>query len=346
MSAEELPQAIGDYRVVERLAEGAYGQLYLAESEAGAKVAVKRLKIDTLLDEKSLELFEREMRVLQSLSHRSIPSFIDSGVDADGLPYFVQRHVAGDNLETAVRGGTRFDNEGAKRLARDLLHALDYLHGLHPPVIHRDIKPANIVLSKQGPVLVDFGAVSVVVTAQGSGGGTVVGTFGYMAPEVLKGQASPASDLYSLGATLLFAFSGREPEDFPQERLEIRFRDEVTLPPRLADLIEALLQPAVEDRPSSAKEALALLGKRGKRVKKALDSQKSDALVKAASGDKPLLKSKRLRRIAIVSGLALTTIAVYQLGGPEVQALMHSVGIGVGVFILIILLFLTFVGGF
>ena len=92
-----------------------------------------------------------------------------------------------------------------REIATGLLGVLDYLHGRAPPVIHRDIKPSNVLLRPDGtPALIDFGGMRAWQPA-GAAGATVVGTFGYMAPEQAAGQATPASDLYALGATLLHA---------------------------------------------------------------------------------------------------------------------------------------------
>jgi serine/threonine protein kinase len=101
-------------------------------------------------------------------------------------------------------------------LALALLEVLEYLHERRPPVFHRDIKPSNIVLRPSGAALVDFGGVGQGGPAV-QGGSTVSGTFGYMAPEQLLGQVSPASDLYFLGATLLHVLTGREPTEFSFE---------------------------------------------------------------------------------------------------------------------------------
>ena len=109
-----LPATIGEFRILERLAEGAYGELFLAETETGRRVALKRLKPEALTDDKALELFERESRVLRSLQHRAIPAFVDSGLDPDGLPFFVQQHIPGETLEQAVSRGLRFDSSAAQ----------------------------------------------------------------------------------------------------------------------------------------------------------------------------------------------------------------------------------------
>ena len=328
---------IGPYLVLEEMDAGSYGEMLLVQNESGRKLALKRLKLDQVMDEKALELFEREVRVLKSLDNPAVPDFIDCGVDETGLPYLVQELIPGESLENAVAGGTRFDADGAKNLARLLLEALRYLHGLHPPVIHRDIKPANIVISPDGPVIVDFGAVCGQAVLQGETSGTVVGTFGYMAPEMLKGQASPASDLYSLGATLLYAFSGREPESFPQERLKIQFRKHLKIAKPLANLLDALLEPAVEDRPCSAEEALAILAGRSR------EGARSTAMVEAKETP-PAGRRFRKLKIATATTGAITLVLFLVMGKVVFLGMLKSVAIGVSILFILFLLFITFVG--
>jgi hypothetical protein len=137
---------------------------------------------------------------------------------------------------------------------------LAYLHGRAPPVIHRDIKPSNVLLRANGTTaLIDFGGVRAAWQPRGAAGATVVGTFGYMAPEQFAGQAGPTSDLYALGATLLHLVTGHPPSDFPFDSGRIEIPDDLPTDSRLADLIQALLHPAPRDRPSTAQAALDLL---------------------------------------------------------------------------------------
>ena len=137
---------------------------------------------------------------------------------------------------------------------------LTYLHSLDPPVIHRDIKPQNIIYqSDTGKLfLVDFGAVQDTYhhTVMGS---TVVGTYGYMAPEQFRGGAVLATDLYSLGCTLLFLLIGRSPAELPQENLKINFRNSIEIEPNFARWIDKLIAPDIGDRFPTAQDALLCL---------------------------------------------------------------------------------------
>nr|WP_293094585.1 protein kinase [Okeania sp. SIO2F4] len=137
---------------------------------------------------------------------------------------------------------------------------MSYLHQLNPPIIHRDIKPENIILRPDEKIfLVDFGAVQDIYRQTISFSGTFVGTIGYMPPEQLRGKSYCASDLYSLGGTLLYLFTHRFPDELPQKRMKIDFRSCVEISPEFADWLEVILEPIWEDRFQSATEALNVL---------------------------------------------------------------------------------------
>ena len=148
------------------------------------------------------------------------------------------------------------------------MEILVYLHSQTPPVIHRDIKPENIVFKspldshkeKDGAVcLVDFAAVQNTYNNTLMRGSTVVGTYGYMAPEQFLGQAVPATDLYGLGATLLYLLTHRSPAELPTNILEKDFRSQIQISAAFADWLEEAIAPDLENRFNSAREALELL---------------------------------------------------------------------------------------
>jgi serine/threonine protein kinase len=134
---------------------------------------------------KSVDLFEREARLLRSLSHPGIPSFVDAfnlDTPTDRMYTLVQRLAPGDTLQALVDSGAwRPDEAEIERIAASMLDILGYLHGLRPPVVHRDVKPSNVLYDRaSGRVtLVDFGAVRDTFVD----GSTMIGTFGYMPPE-------------------------------------------------------------------------------------------------------------------------------------------------------------------
>ncbi len=261
----------GRFEVVEELGRGSQGITYLArEFLTGRQVVVKQLAVRDSPDWKSIELFEREGQVLQSLHHDGIPRYIDAFHELEGDSeherfVLVQEYVAGENLKDLIAQGLRLDGVGIRDFLKQMLEILAYLHGLEPPVIHRDIKPSNIMRRADGRwVLIDFGGVSVAARGADSskGASTVVGTSGYMPFEQLVGRAVAASDLYALGATAVHLLSHRHPSDLPvdaAEPMRMLFQEYVTATPVIMELLERMLEPFWEDRIQSARVALAFL---------------------------------------------------------------------------------------
>ncbi|MEM9504200.1 MAG: serine/threonine-protein kinase, partial [Cyanobacteria bacterium P01_E01_bin.43] len=252
------------YQIMNVLGRGGSGITYRAEDAfTGRQVALKELSLKGLDDWKKLELFEREARVLKDLDHPAIPNYVDYfQVDtADNRLFYIAQEIAeGQSLAELVATGERFLETEVERIAAAVLEVLQYLHGLNPPIIHRDIKPQNLIRGNDGRIyLVDFGAVQTAYREATAFGSTVVGTYGYMAPEQFRGQAYPTTDLYGLGTTLLNLLTHQNPGDLPQKRLMIDFRPVITVSERFADWLDGLLEPLVEDRFPSAEAALDAL---------------------------------------------------------------------------------------
>lgn len=253
------------YRILEPLGRGGLGFTYAAQDlQTKQSVAVKILSLRRAADWKKLELFEREAKLLEQLNHPAIPRYIDYfqiDTEHDRSFYIVQQLAPGYPLSHWVEEGWRPDTQAVKKIASQLLEILIYLQSHLPPVIHRDIKPQNIIFDNTDQLfLVDFGSVQATYRQSIAHGSTVVGTFGYMAPEQFRSQAVPATDLYGLGATLLFLLTGQTPADLPQRQLKIQFR--LALPqldPHFADWLERLLEPNPERRFTTAQIALDVL---------------------------------------------------------------------------------------
>ena len=256
------------YRILNILGQGGIGITYAAEDlQTGEQVALKAVSLRRMDDFKVLELFEREVRILAQLNHPGIPRYVDYiQVDKrrNRFFYLAQQLAEGKSLAALVEKGWQPDEAEVKHIATQILEILIYLQQLTPPVIHRDIKPQNIIYREDGQIfLVDFGAVQDVYHNTLTGGSTVVGTYGYMAPEQFRGQAVLATDLYGLGATLIFLLTQKDPADLPLQKLKIDFRPHVQVNQEFADWIERMIEPVAEDRFHSAEEALAvLLGKK------------------------------------------------------------------------------------
>ncbi|MBW4644133.1 MAG: serine/threonine protein kinase [Goleter apudmare HA4340-LM2] len=256
------------YAVQQQLGKKAGRRTLLAhDQETQELVVVKLLSFGSDFEWDSLKLFEREAETLKSLSHPSIPRYLDYfEVNSPTIKGFalVQSYIPAKTLEQYSQTGRTFTEDEVKEIAKALLEILIYLHGLHPPVIHRDLKPSNILLGERsgnslGQVyLIDFGSVQTALVTEGATR-TVVGTYGYMPPEQFGGRTVPASDLYSLGATLIYLVTGIHPADLPQKDCRMQFEQEANLSPGLSKWLRQLTEPSLERRLSSATEALKAL---------------------------------------------------------------------------------------
>ncbi len=258
------------YAIQKQLGRTAGRRMLLAEDlQTNQLVAIKILTFDREFQWDDLKLFEREAQTLQSLSHPAIPRYLDyfkfqtSRTTGFAL---VQSYIEAKSLEEWVNLGRIFNVKEITQLAEALLEILMYLHQQNPPVIHRDLKPSNILLGeganhKIGQVyLVDFGSVQTLVRREGSTI-TVVGTYGYMPPEQFGGRAVPASDLYSLGATLIYLVTGKHPADLPQQDLRIQFKPKIHLSSDFMDWLNEMTNPDLNNRLTSALEAIEELKK-------------------------------------------------------------------------------------
>ena len=253
---------------IELLAEGAQTETHLARDvETGRQVVLKGLDIGDLDDWKALELFERRANTLASLSHPRIPAVEDvlepeEGSEADYL--LVQEYIPGPTLDARIEQEGPFDEAAIRTFLAEMLEVVAYLHSFSPPVIHRDIKPSNIIdHDEEGYHLIDFGGIQNVVDDT-VGGTTTFGTPGYAAPEQMMGRASPASDIYGLGATAIFLACWESPESLADSRGHVDVSGLPTLSDPLRSLLERMVAPMPEDRFQSAEEAREALQNPGR----------------------------------------------------------------------------------
>ncbi|MEG4944104.1 serine/threonine-protein kinase [Microcoleus sp. F4-D5] len=252
------------YRILGKLGQGGVGITYAAvDLNSNQKVALKALSLRLTTEWKKVELFEREAKTLSGLNHPGIPRYIDYfqvDTSQDRCFYIAQQLAPGKSLAQLIENGWKPNEAQVRHIASKVLEIIVYLQSLLPPTIHRDIKPQNIIMQKNGRVfLVDFGAVQNTYHHTVTGGSTVVGTYGYMAPEQFRGKAVLSTDLYGLGTTLLFLLTQKFPSDLPRQKQKIKFRDRVSISTELADWLENIIEPAIEDRFHSAKDALSAL---------------------------------------------------------------------------------------
>jgi serine/threonine protein kinase len=252
------------YDILGILGEGGSGVTYRAiDPRTQQPVALKALSLHQMNDWKAIELFEREAKVLSTLDRDGIPKYLDyftTDLDGDRYFYIVQSLAPGKTLSEWMHSGWRVTEAELKPIIIQILEILIYLHRHYPPIVHRDLKPSNILKTEDGKIyLVDFGAVQQTYHDTFMRGSTVVGTYGYMAPEQFRGQAVPATDLYGLGATILHLLTHRSPAEIPQDGLRLNFRDRLQVSSSFADWLERMLEPDVGSRFSSSTKALEVL---------------------------------------------------------------------------------------
>ncbi|NES82454.1 MAG: serine/threonine protein kinase [Moorea sp. SIO2B7] len=252
------------YQLKRKLAENVGRQTWQAEdlqSQPTELVVLKFLPFGGQMQWNDLKLFEREAEVLKHLEHPRIPKYRDYFNIDDRTLWFclVQEYIPGSSLKELSERGKIFTESEIVKIAEQVLEILIHLHELNPRVLHRDIKPSNLILNENNQIyLIDFGAVQNRTATEGASF-TVVGTYGYAPMEQFGGRSVPASDLYSLGATLIYLLTGTSPSNLPQENLRIKFADRVTISKSLVDWISKLTEPAVEKRFSNARQALSAL---------------------------------------------------------------------------------------
>jgi hypothetical protein len=255
MSQQPPPSAerrrVGNrYALGPSIGAGSQATTFVAVDELeGREVAIKEFRIRGASSWKDVELAEREAKVLKTLEHERLPRYLDH-FEENGCLYLVMERVRGDTVAELV-DQRALDQDDVVRFLADASELLDYLHGRAPPIIHRDIKPSNVIRRPDGRyALVDFGAVRDHLRPDG--GSTVVGTFGYMAPEQFQGRALPSSDVYAVGASALTMLTGQSPDRLPHRGLRIDVRAALgqNADPRLISALERLLEPDPDRRPS------------------------------------------------------------------------------------------------
>lgn len=259
-------QILGDFYQVERQIAKKAGRktLLCKDLRSNDLVVVKLVSFSSDFEWDDLKLFEREAETLKSLSNKAIPQYLDYfELESNRIKSFalVQTYIPAKSLQEYLQAGRSFSEAEVQELAIALLEILIYLHDRHPAVIHRDLKPSNVLLGVRtgnsiGQVyLVDFGSVQTIA-AKEDGTITVVGTYGYMPPEQFGGRTVPASDIYSLGATLIGLLTGNHPADLPQKDGCIQFIQQVNTSRSLALWLDKTIQPSLDRRFNSAQQAL------------------------------------------------------------------------------------------
>jgi len=257
------PHRIGPYAIIGKLGAGAMGQVFLARSTTGRLVAVKTIRVELAEESGYRARFAREVAAASRVSGVFTASVIQADAEAD-LPWVATAYVPAPSLSTLVHRCGPLPVPAVRWLAAGCAEALQSIHGVG--LVHRDVKPSNVLVARDGPQVIDFGVARVAERVQLTATRGAAGTPAYMAPEQARDATltSPASDVFSLGATLVFAATGHPP--YPGDtvmdvlvRLATEPPDLSGMPDELVDLVAACLERVPRDRPTDA-EILAELG--------------------------------------------------------------------------------------
>ncbi len=267
LNAED-PVRIGPFRLIGRLGVGGMGRVFLARSAGGRTVAVKVVHAELAARDEFRRRFAREVAALERVGGTGTAPVLGSDTDAEA-PWVAIGYVPGPSLRTVV--GDEYGplpTETVRTLAAGLARALGHIHTAG--LVHRDLKPSNVLLTVDGPQLIDFGIARAVDTVAEGGDltttGAVVGSPGFMSPEQVRGERlTPASDVFCLGSVLVYAATGRAPFGSADSGVHATmFRiahdepDLTDLPPALSGVIRACLAKDPAARPSTGELVEAL----------------------------------------------------------------------------------------
>jgi eukaryotic-like serine/threonine-protein kinase len=249
------PRLIGPYQLVGRLGAGGMGRVFLGVSAAGRPVAVKVIHARLAADPEFRARFSIEVAAARKVSGLFTALVVDADVDAP-VPWLATAYVAGPSLSETVRDRGPLSVPSLLALAVGLAKSLTAIHAAG--VVHGDLKPSNVLLALDGPRVIDFGISQAAEAAPLARAGLVVGTPSFMSPEQATGkEVGPLSDVFSLGAVLAFAATGRKPfgTGTPAAVLERVVHGAPALeegPPEIRPLIEWCLAKDPARRPTAA----------------------------------------------------------------------------------------------
>ncbi|MDX2679366.1 serine/threonine-protein kinase [Streptomyces soliscabiei] len=254
------PQRIGGYRLLARLGAGGMGQVYLARSDRGRTVAVKLVRRELAAREEFRARFRQEVRNAQRVGGFWTAPVLDADTEAD-VPWVATGYVAGPSLQQVVsHDHGPLPERSVRILAAGLAHALTNIHAAG--IVHRDLKPSNVMVTIEGPRVIDFGVARALESVTGESRltqpGAVVGSPGFLAPEQVRGDAvTPASDVFCLGSVLAYAATGTLPfgsADSGAHALMFRIAEDepdlTGVPEGIADLVRACLRKDPAARPT------------------------------------------------------------------------------------------------
>lgn len=230
------PARIGPYRLLMRLGAGAMGQVYLGEGADGRQVAVKLLNAAFAGSPEYRQRFAREVEAAKRVEGARTGHVVDADPGAE-RPWLATEHVPGPTLREAVAEHGAMPADRVAALGAGLAEGLAAIHGCG--LVHRDLKPGNVIMAEDGPRIIDFGIARAVDASTLTGTGTVLGTYGYMAPEQITADlAEPSSDVFALGCVMAFAATGSGP--FDASTVPAIIHRVISEPPRLDGVPDGL----------------------------------------------------------------------------------------------------------
>ncbi len=280
---------VGEYRLLAKIGEGGMGVVHLAQAPDGKRVALKVVRPHIVGDDEARERLAREVASLRRVRSPRIAEVIDA--DPWGAtPFVATRYVPGLSLHDHVRQEGPIAGDDLRHFAAGLAEAVIAVHSVG--VLHRDIKPSNVLLEGRSPVLIDFGLARLADDPKLTVTGWLLGTPGYLAPEILYGEeATTASDVHSWAATLVFAATGRPPFGRgPAMAIMDRVRrgehDLAGVPAELMSLVRSALAPDAAARPTLP-AALADLRPRTSGPRQPIDEATMPFVLAARRDDDP-----------------------------------------------------------
>ncbi|MEN8672169.1 serine/threonine-protein kinase [Nocardioides sp.] len=252
-SEPQQPTRVGDYTLLAKIGEGGMGVVHLARRPGGDRVALKVLRQHIVGDDEARSRLAREVSSLSRIRSRWVAEIVDADPWAP-VPYVATRYVPGLSLHDHVAHEGVIADDDLLWFAACLAEGLASVHGVG--VLHRDVKPSNVLMEGRTPILIDFGLARVADDPRLTHTGWLLGTPGYLAPEILYGEdATPASDVHSWAATVAFAATGRSPFGRgPSMAIMDRVRrgqhDLAGLDGALHGVVVAALDPEPQRRPS------------------------------------------------------------------------------------------------
>ncbi|AVH98374.1 hypothetical protein GCM10010497_35850 [Streptomyces cinereoruber] len=257
----EDPRIVGSFRLHRRLGAGGMGVVYLGSDRRGQRVALKVIRPDLAEDQEFRSRFAREVSAARRIRGGCTARLVAADLEAD-RPWFATQYVPGPSLHDRVAEEGPLRAADVASIGAALSEGLVAVH--EAGVVHRDLKPSNILLSPKGPRIIDFGIAWATGASTLTHVGTAVGSPGFLAPEQVRGAAvTPATDVFSLGATLAYAAMADSP--FGHGSSEVMLyrvvHEEPQLhgvPDALAPLVRACLAKDPEDRPSTLQLSMRL----------------------------------------------------------------------------------------